>query len=49
VTAWTQHCASIDIQAYLLENDTDWELEGEGEYQLKDGDEIVLISTSHGG
>ncbi|GJE93380.1 ubiquitin-like modifier 1 [Phanerochaete sordida] len=33
----------------VLINDTDWELEGEGEYQLKDGDEIVFISTLHGG
>jgi len=30
-------------------NDVDWELEGEGEYLLKDGDEIVFISTLHGG
>ncbi|CAL1709833.1 unnamed protein product [Somion occarium] len=33
----------------VLVNDTDWELEGEGEYQLQDGDEIVFISTLHGG
>ncbi|TFL03908.1 ubiquitin-related modifier 1 [Pterulicium gracile] len=33
----------------VLINDTDWELEGEGEYELKDGDEIVFISTLHGG
>ncbi|KAI0074619.1 ubiquitin-like modifier 1 [Panus rudis PR-1116 ss-1] len=33
----------------VMVNDTDWELEGEGEYQLKDGDEIVFISTLHGG
>ncbi|CCM01846.1 uncharacterized protein FIBRA_03916 [Fibroporia radiculosa] len=33
----------------VLVNDTDWELEGEGEYVLKDGDEIVFISTLHGG
>ncbi|KAF5325521.1 hypothetical protein D9619_009701 [Psilocybe cf. subviscida] len=33
----------------VLINDTDWELEGEGDYQLKDGDEIVFISTLHGG
>ncbi|KAF8803366.1 ubiquitin related modifier 1 [Phlegmacium glaucopus] len=33
----------------VLVNDTDWELEGEGEYQLKDGDEVVFISTLHGG
>ncbi|KAF9269502.1 ubiquitin related modifier 1 [Marasmius fiardii PR-910] len=33
----------------VLINDTDWELEGEGEYQLRDNDEIVFISTLHGG
>ncbi|KIJ64767.1 hypothetical protein HYDPIDRAFT_181601 [Hydnomerulius pinastri MD-312] len=33
----------------VLINDTDWELEGEGSYLLRDGDEIVFISTLHGG
>ncbi|KIM92197.1 hypothetical protein PILCRDRAFT_810207 [Piloderma croceum F 1598] len=33
----------------VLINDTDWELEGEGEYILKDRDEVVFISTLHGG
>ncbi|KAG8877917.1 Ubiquitin- modifier 1 [Tulasnella sp. 331] len=33
----------------VLINDTDWELEGEGAYELKNGDEIVFISTLHGG
>jgi len=33
----------------VLVNDTDWELEGEGGYELKGGDEIVFISTLHGG
>ncbi|KAH7106835.1 ubiquitin-related modifier 1 [Auriculariales sp. MPI-PUGE-AT-0066] len=33
----------------VLVNDTDWELEGEGDYELKSGDEIVFISTLHGG
>ncbi|KAF9463282.1 hypothetical protein BDZ94DRAFT_1259570 [Collybia nuda] len=33
----------------VLINDVDWELEGEGEYVLKDGDEVVFISTLHGG
>jgi len=33
----------------VLVNDTDWELEGEGDYELKEGDEIVFISTLHGG
>ncbi|KIP07401.1 hypothetical protein PHLGIDRAFT_71180 [Phlebiopsis gigantea 11061_1 CR5-6] len=33
----------------VLVNDTDWELEGEGEYAIQEGDEIVFISTLHGG
>lgn len=33
----------------VLINDTDWELEGELEYEIKDNDEIVFISTLHGG
>jgi len=33
----------------VLINDTDWELEGEGDYILKNNDEIVFISTLHGG
>ncbi|KAG2347290.1 ubiquitin related modifier 1 [Suillus weaverae] len=33
----------------VLINNTDWELEGEGSYQLCNNDEIVFISTLHGG
>lgn len=33
----------------VLINDTDWELEGEGDYLLKESDEVVFISTLHGG
>ncbi|KAI5835134.1 ubiquitin-related modifier 1 [Schizophyllum commune Tattone D] len=33
----------------VLINNTDWELEGEGEYVLQPNDEIVFISTLHGG
>ncbi|KAI9711854.1 MAG: Ubiquitin- modifier 1 [Bogoriella megaspora] len=33
----------------VLINDADWELEGEAEYQVKEGDEIVFVSTLHGG
>lgn len=33
----------------ILINSTDWELEGELEYELVEGDEIVFISTLHGG
>ncbi|CAG8516740.1 7988_t:CDS:2 [Gigaspora rosea] len=31
----------------VLINDTDWELEGELGYEIKDNDEIVFISTLH--
>lgn len=33
----------------ILINSTDWELEGELEYELEEGDGIVFISTLHGG
>ncbi|SPO26978.1 related to ubiquitin related modifier URM1 [Ustilago trichophora] len=33
----------------VLINNSDWELEGEGDYVLQDGDEVVFISTLHGG
>ncbi|XP_020649045.2 ubiquitin-related modifier 1 [Pogona vitticeps] len=33
----------------VLINDTDWELMGELEYQLQDQDNVVFISTLHGG
>jgi ubiquitin related modifier 1 len=32
-----------------LINDTDWELEGEEEYVLEDGDVVSFTSTLHGG
>ncbi|XP_063792695.1 ubiquitin-related modifier 1 [Pseudophryne corroboree] len=33
----------------VLVNDADWELMGELDYELKDQDNIVFISTLHGG
>ncbi|KAI8819179.1 ubiquitin-related modifier 1, partial [Fimicolochytrium jonesii] len=33
----------------VLINDADWELEGELDYVLRDGDVIFFISTLHGG
>lgn len=33
----------------VLINDTDWELEGEDKYELVDGDNILFVSTLHGG
>ncbi|SPO00621.1 related to ubiquitin related modifier URM1 [Cephalotrichum gorgonifer] len=33
----------------VLINDADWELEGEESYELQDGDNILFVSTLHGG
>ncbi|POR36440.1 Ubiquitin-related modifier 1 [Tolypocladium paradoxum] len=33
----------------VLINDTDWELEGEEAYELRPGDNILFVSTLHGG
>ena len=33
----------------VLINDADWELEGEDQYQLVDGDNVLFVSTLHGG
>ena len=33
----------------VLINDVDWELEGQTKYQIKNKDNIVFISTLHGG
>ncbi|KAI9229606.1 MAG: ubiquitin-related modifier 1 [Piptocephalis tieghemiana] len=33
----------------VLINDADWEIEGQLDYQVQDGDTIVFISTLHGG
>lgn len=33
----------------VLINESDWELEGEGEYIVQDKDEILFVSTLHGG
>ncbi|KAI5292760.1 Ubiquitin- modifier 1 [Ascosphaera acerosa] len=33
----------------VLINDADWELEGEDQYQLQAGDNILFVSTLHGG
>ena len=33
----------------VLVNDADWELEGEDNYQLQQGDNILFVSTLHGG
>lgn len=33
----------------VLINDADWELEGEEAYELQAGDNILFVSTLHGG
>ena len=33
----------------VLINDVDWELEGEDKYELVDGDNVLFVSTLHGG
>lgn len=43
------HSPSSRPGILVLINNTDWELEGEGSYQLCNNDEIVFISTLHGG
>lgn len=40
---------SIRPGILVLINDTDWELEGEDEYELQDKDLITFTSTLHGG
>ncbi|KAG0008919.1 Ubiquitin- modifier 1 [Entomortierella chlamydospora] len=40
---------SVRSGILVLVNGADWELEGELEYELQDRDEIVFISTLHGG
>ncbi|KAG0311783.1 helicase [Dissophora globulifera] len=40
---------SVRSGILVLVNGADWELEGELDYELQDGDEIVFISTLHGG
>jgi ubiquitin related modifier 1 len=33
----------------VLINDADWELEGEEAYEIQNGDNILFVSTLHGG
>ena len=33
----------------VLINDADWELEGEDKYELKREDNVLFVSTLHGG
>ena len=33
----------------VLINDTDWELEGQNDYEIQNNDIVAFISTLHGG
>jgi molybdopterin converting factor small subunit len=51
-TLWNQKLTPLPFRRpgiLVLINDVDWELEGEWEYQIADGDRITFISTLHGG
>ncbi|KAK9505644.1 hypothetical protein O3M35_009647 [Rhynocoris fuscipes] len=41
--------ASVRPGILVLVNDTDWELLGELDYQIQNGDNVMFISTLHGG
>ncbi|MCJ1337089.1 Ubiquitin- modifier 1 [Bachmanniomyces sp. S44760] len=40
---------SIRPGVLVLINDADWELEGKDEYELQRGDNVLFVSTLHGG
>ena len=42
-------CVSRRPGILVLINDADWELEGEKEYRLQKGDNVLFVSTLHGG
>lgn len=43
------HLPSSRPGILVLINDADWELEGEESYELQGGDNILFVSTLHGG
>jgi molybdopterin converting factor small subunit len=45
----TVFCSPSRPGILVLINDVDWELESGLDYELKDGDSILFISTLHGG
>jgi hypothetical protein len=47
--AWTHACENRRPGILVLINDADWELEGESAYEIQDGDNILFVSTLHGG
>jgi hypothetical protein len=42
-------CAFSRPGILVLINDSDWELEGEDKYEIAEGDNILFVSTLHGG
>ncbi|KAK3701205.1 Ubiquitin-related modifier 1 [Vermiconidia calcicola] len=40
---------SVRPGVLVLINDADWELEGEADYEIQPNDNIVFVSTLHGG
>ena len=40
---------SIRPGVLILVNDVDWEILGENDYKIQNGDKILFISTLHGG
>lgn len=53
ITLWVYSDSINDVDRrpgiLVLINDADWELEGEETYELQQGDNIVFVSTLHGG
>lgn len=45
----TEYYMSSRPGILVLINDADWELEGEDQYELKEGDTVLFVSTLHGG
>lgn len=47
--AWSLTVRARRPGILVLINDADWELEGEENYELQQGDNILFVSTLHGG
>ena len=48
---YNKHCSHLRSRPGILVliNESDWELEGEEHYRLRNGDNILFVSTLHGG
>ncbi|RBR14951.1 uncharacterized protein FIESC28_07453 [Fusarium coffeatum] len=47
--SWLTGVANSRPGILVLINDADWELEGEEAYEIQSGDNILFVSTLHGG